>query len=451
MSRHQDRPPPSDPAPDPGPGPDPGVPPVPETWGGDAVPPPRPPEDGGRGRAARGAAASVADQGVAALTNIAVVVCAARQSTAGDFASFAVVYTVFTLLLGAATAYVGQALVLRRGTDRQLHRHARASAVFTLGASAALGAALALVPLAFGRDGIPAGLTALGLVLPVVLTQDSLRYAFSLLRKPHLALIGDLLRLAVAVPVLASQPYGTGADRMVIAWGLSALPALLLSAAILAHLTRGAVGARPAALLDRRHLGRRFAVEFGVGNAASQVAIILLGVVASPLAVGALRGTSTLFGPMNVLFNSATGFGPPLLHRAPGPHRQARAAALAGAALAASAAVWAAVLLLLPASAGRALLGDTWSAAEDLLPATGSQYAFMAFGTCGLLLLRVLSPRATLPVQIVFSALSVVCLLTGYALGGVAGAAWGLCLGSAAKAGAVWLRASLELRVAHRP
>ncbi|WP_052849593.1 hypothetical protein [Streptomyces avicenniae] len=392
----------------------------------------------------------MADQGVAALTNIAVVVCAARQSTADDFASFAVVYTVFTLLLGAAGAYVGQALVLRRGTDRQLHRHARASALFTLGASAAVGAVLALLALAVSRDGIPAGLTALGLVLPIVLTQDTLRYAFSLLGKPHLALIGDLLRLAVAVPLLASQPYGTGADRMILVWGLSALPALLLTAALLAYLTRGAPGARPLKLLDRRHLGRRFVLEFGVGNAASQVAIILLGVLASPLAVGALRGASTLFGPMNVLFNSATGFGPPLLHRAPGAHRQARAAVLAGAALAATAAVWAAVLLVLPDAAGRALLGDTWTVARDLLTATGSQYAFMAFGTCGLLLLRVLSPRATLPVQVVFSALSVVCLLVGYALGGITGAAWGLCLGSAAKAGAVWLRGSVELRVAHR-
>ena len=52
--------------------------------------------------ARRTAVAAIADQGVAALTNIAVVVCAARQSTAADFASFAVVYTVFALLLGAA-------------------------------------------------------------------------------------------------------------------------------------------------------------------------------------------------------------------------------------------------------------------------------------------------------------------------------------------------------------
>jgi hypothetical protein len=389
----------------------------------------------------RGAAFSVADQGVAALTNIAVVVVVARQSSAADFADFAVVYTVFALLLGAFTAYVGQALVLRRDA---LPQHCRASAAFTLAASAALGLPLAaLAPLSpeFG---------ALGAVLPVLLTQDALRYAFSLLGRPHLALATDLTRLAAAVPALALQPDGAGPARMVLAWGLSALPALLLAAVLLAGLTRGA--GRPAlrALLERRHLGRRFVVEFGVGNAASQAAIAGLGLLANPLAVGALRGATTLFGPLNVLFNAATGFGPPLLNRVTGLHspaRKARLAATAGLALAVLAAVWALVMSVLPDAAGRQLLGDTWRSASELLPATGSQYAVMALGTCGLLALRVLTPRATLGVQLVFSVLSVAFLLAGYALGGIIGAAWGLAAGSAAKAAASWVRVAFEVRV----
>ncbi|MDT0344530.1 MATE family efflux transporter [Streptomyces litchfieldiae] len=397
------------------------------------------------------AVASVADQGVAAFTNIAVVVCAARQSTAGDFASFAVVYTVFTLLLGLAGAYVGQALTLRSGPDAELRGHCRDSALFTLSASALAGAALALATFALPGP-TAAGLAALGLVLPVVLTQDVLRYTFALLGRPHHALAADLLRCAVTLPVLAAQPYGTGPGRMVLVWGLSALPALALAALLLAApLRRGPVTARgPRSLLRPGHLGRRFAVEFGVGNAASGAAIVGLGLFANALAVGALRGAATLFGPMNVLFNAATGFGPPLLRRHSGPHRQARAAAGVGGALAVLAVTLGVGLSLLPDGAGRALLGDTWEAAIELLPATGSQYAAMALGTCGLLVLRVLSPRATLPIQVAFSALSVCCLLGGYAAGGILGAAWGLCAGSAAKATAVWLRVGLELRTVVR-
>jgi hypothetical protein len=400
-------------------------------------------------------AASVADQGVAALTNITVVIFAARQSTAASFASFAVVYAVFTVLLGAATTYVGQALVLRRDAPAELHRHIRGAALFTLAAAAAAGVLLALAALALAAwspgAGLAGGLAALGLVLPVVLSQDGLRYGFSLLGLAHHALAADLLRLAAAVPALALLPYGTGAGRLVLAWGLSALPALLFGGWLLARATRGARPVPPVTLLGRDHLGRRFVVEFGVGNAGTQLAIIGLGVFGNPLAVGALRGAATLFGPMNVFFNAAQGFGPPLLNRLYAPANKARAAALAGGALAVVAGCWALVLLLLPDSLGPQLLGDTWDAAAALLPATGSQYLVMALGVTGLLTLRVLRPRATLPIQLVFSLVSVGCLLGGYALGGVLGAAWGLCLGSAAKSAAAWLRVRRELRVPYDP
>jgi hypothetical protein len=395
-------------------------------------------------------AASVADQGVAALTNITVVIFAARQSTAAGFASFAVVYVVFTVLLGAATTYVGQALVLREGPAADQHRHIRGAVLFTLGASVAAGALLGLVALSLATwssgGGLAGGLAALGLVLPVVLSHDGLRYGFSLLGLAHHALIADLLRLAAAVPALALLPYGTGPGRMVLTWGLSALPALLLGGWLLARATRGARPVPPTTLLRRDHLGRRFVVEFGVGNAGTQLAIIGLGVFGNPLAVGALRGAATLFGPMNVFFNAAQGFGPPLLNRLHAPANKARAAALAGGALATVAGCWALILVLLPDSLGRELLGDTWDTAAALLPATGSQYVFMALGVTGLLTLRVLRPRATLPIQLVFSLVSVCCLLGGYALGGVLGAAWGLCLGSAAKSAAAWLRVRTDLR-----
>ncbi|MET9859916.1 hypothetical protein ABZY93_11470 [Streptomyces smyrnaeus] len=390
---------------------------------------------------------SVADQGVAAATNIAVLVVAARQSDVHAFATFSLVYTVFTVLLGLTVAYVGQALVLEKGEPAEhtaVARSCRSAVGFTAAASTALGAPAALVLWAVG-GGEAAAPAALALVLPLALTQETTRYAFATLHRPHCALAADVLRLACVVPALAAQPHGAGAPGLLLVWGLSALPALAVALWLLRRHTRGA-GQDPGRYLRRDHLGRRFAVEFGVGNAGSQLAVIGLGLLADPLAVGALRGATTLYGPMNVLFNAATGFGPPLLNRTAGARRAARAAGAAGGVLAGLAAAWTAVLLLLPDSAGRALLGDTWASAARLLPATGSQYAAMALGTCGLLALRVLRPRTTLPIQLVFSLASVGCLLGGYALGGVLGAAWGLFLGSAAKGTASWLRAVRLLR-----
>lgn len=386
------------------------------------------------------AVASVLDQAASSATNILVLVLAARLSSAAGFADFTMVYVTFSVLLGLNMAYVGQTLVLEKddpGTGR-LAAACRSGLAFTGAASAVVGAVVALVglllPGASGR-----AFLALGLVLPLVLLQDGLRYCFSALRAPQRALAADALRLACVVPALLLQPEGASAGRLVLVWGVSALPALALGLWLLRPSVRGAAAdLRP--YLRRGHLGQRFVVEFAVGNGSSQLAVLGLGVFATPLAVGALRGATTLFGPLNVLFNSANSFGPPVVGRASGKRGVVRLTALMGGALAVTGAAWGAVLYALPERAGRELLGDTWQAAAALLPATGAQYAVMGLGTCALLTLRVLNPKATLSLQVVFSLLSVGLLLGGYAVWGVAGAAWGLALGSASKAAAGWLR-----------
>ena len=230
---------------------------------------------------------------------------------------------------------------------------------------------------------------------------------------------------------------------------MSALPALLLGLLLLRPFGAGAA-IRLGRYVRRGHLGTRFVVEFAVGNASSQLAVLGLGLFAGPLAVGALRGATTLFGPLNVLFNSVNAFGPPVLGRLGGRRATTRAAALLGAGLAAVGLGWAAVLYALPDRMGRQLLGVSWQPASALLPATGSQYAVMALGTCALVTLRVISPRATLSLQVVFSLFSVLLLLGGYGLAGAIGAAWGLAAGSALKAVAAWIRLA-GLRPADEP
>jgi hypothetical protein len=376
-----------------------------------------------------------------------VLVFAARLSSAADFSVFSTVYMVFTVLLGINVSYVGQALVLVRGGAR-VRAACRSGVTFSAGASAVAGAVMAVGLLPSG-GATARGLGTLGLVLPVVVTQDCMRYCFSALRLPHLALAADVVRLVVVAPALAVQPHGAGAVRLIAVWGLAALPALAVGGALLWPRVKGA----PVDLgqyLRRGHLGQRFVVEFGVGNATSQLAVVGLGLFAAPLAVGALRGATTVFGPMNVLFNSATAFGPPLLNRVRGTDDKVRTTAVLGVGLAWVAAAWTLVLMLLPDRMGRLLLGDTWASSAALLPASGSQYAAIALGTSAMLTLRVLRPRATLPIQVVFSLAAVAFLLIGHRLGGVPGAAWGLCLGSALKAVALWWRVT-TLRRAGQP
>ncbi|MFD7609934.1 hypothetical protein [Streptomyces sp. NPDC059828] len=399
--------------------------------------------------------ASVLDQAASSLTNIAVLVIAARVSTAHGFAVFSMVYLTFTVLLGLNMAYVGQAVVLTRGGAAATGVACRSAVSFTALAATAAGALLAVAgaataALGGGLTGPGGAFLALGLVLPLVLVQDALRYAFSTLRRPGLALAADSLRLLCVVPALLFQPQHTAPGLLVAVWGLSAVPALLIGLRLLWPHVRGArADLRP--YVRRGHLGQRFVVEFAVGNASSQLAVLGLGLFAAPLAVGALRGATTLFGPLNVLFNSVNAFGPPLLGRLGGRRATARAAAVLGLLLCGVGLAWGLVLYALPDGVGRGLLGDTWQSAAALLPATGAQYAVMGLGTCALVTLRVLSPRATLSVQVLFSLLSVVLMLGGYLLTGSAlGAAWGLAAGSALKAVAAWTRVA-RLPAVERP
>ncbi|MFG2633826.1 hypothetical protein ACGFX8_07690 [Streptomyces sp. NPDC048362] len=407
------------------------------------------------GRRSATVVASVLDQAASSLTNIAVLVIAARVSTAHGFATFSMVYLTFTVLLGLNMAYVGQAVVLTRGCATVTGAACRSAVSFTALAATAVGALLAAVgaitaALTGGWAGPGGAFLALGLVLPLVLVQDGLRYAFSTLRRPGLALAADSLRLVCVVPALLAQSPHTAPGMLVAVWGLSAVPALLLGLRLLRPKVRG-VRADLLPYVRRGHLGQRFVVEFAVGNASSQLAVLGLGLFAAPLAVGALRGATTLFGPLNVLFNSVNAFGPPLLGRLRGRRATARAAAVLGLVLGVVGLAWGLVLYALPADVGHQLLGATWHSASALLPASGAQYAVMGLGTCALVTLRVLSPRATLSVQVVFSLVSVALMLGGYLLSGSAlGAAWGLAAGSALKAAAAWTRVA-RLHADERP
>jgi hypothetical protein len=412
---------------------------VPAQRGPEAATAPEPaaPEPGALGAKAA-IVCSVLDQGVAALTNILVLVVAARLSSAAGFSVFSMVYTVFSVLLGVETSYVGQALVLVRGDTARLNAACKSAAAFVALASAVIGFASAAV-LAFMPGGVCRALAVLGLVLPVVLAQDGLRYCFSALRLPHHALTTDLVRLAFALPALDLQPHGTGAARLVGVWGISALPAVLVSLFLLRKRFRG-VPTDLRQFLRRGHLGRRFVVEYGVGNGSSQLATLGLGFFGDKLAVGALRGINTLYGPMNVLLNSATAFGPPLLARVGGRRGQVRATAVLATVLAGVAIAWTVVMMALPVRYGRQVLGATWTHSAYLLAPTGAQYAAVAAGTSALLTLRVLRPRATMPIQVVFSLVSTGAMIAGFALAGVSGAAWGLCVGSVLKATVLWIR-----------
>src|SRR6266511_3328609 len=145
-----------------------------------------------RGRLRR-AGWGMADQGFSSLTNFALGVLVARSVSPQAFGAFALVFTIYTLLLGFCRALATEPLLVRftAAPDRW------PSGVSSAAGMAALigvfaGSGCLIVGSIFGGF-IGYGLIGLGLTLPGLLVQDSWRYAFFAEGRADKAFVNDVV------------------------------------------------------------------------------------------------------------------------------------------------------------------------------------------------------------------------------------------------------------------
>jgi O-antigen/teichoic acid export membrane protein len=380
----------------------------------------------------------VADQGLSSLTNVGVTIVIARSATPDAFGAFGIAFTVYALVLVVTRAVVAQPLAIRFSAQEPDRREIAAAA----GAAALLGivAGTAMVGggLLVGHQ--VGGMVALvGAFLPAVLVQDVWRFTFFTVARPRLAVVNDLvwavsLVAAGAVALLAEASVGW----LVAAWAGTGTLAAVVGA--------WQAGVRPSAdgwRYLRRHgeLGGRLAVEVVSESGSTQLALVALGGIVGPAGVGAIRGARVVFGLFHMtlvgLMTTAVPEGSRLRARRPAALRPVLAAM--SAVLVVVALAWGLVLAGLPAAWGRALLGETWPATRDLLPAAtmtavGAGVASGAVG--GLHVLA--AAGASMRVGLMGGLVTLGAALGGGALAGVQGGAWGLCLGTWAYAVGGW-------------
>lgn len=364
----------------------------------------------------RNASLGVLDQGLSSLTNFLFVILVARVSTTTEFGEIALAIAWCQLAMGLGQEAVSQTHLVHGERSLQGARGA-------LGASILLGAVIALpgiaVLAAFGSAWPGYAIVA---CLPILLLQDCLRFVFVREGLAHRAIISDSVWLAVVLAFLVGG-YLDSTGSVTLAWLAGAAVATLAalwSAAVLPSFSQ--------ALRWHGHHARvawRNAVEFGLLSGASQVAMLVVGKVAGLAAIGALRGASTLFGPINVLLLSMRLVLLPRL----ADNRAVLRRSVAGAGLFAlmATALWSGLLLVLPDSIGSALLGPTWPTAHALVFPFAVQYLGLAVYAVAFLGLKALDRRrSTLQVRVWFAAMTVSCATAGAAVAGATGAAWGL-------------------------
>lgn len=325
---------------------------------------------GGSGGLRNRAAWVMADQAISSLSNAGLSLLVATQVSRADYGAFAIAFSVYGFAIAMTQSTAGQVLSIRyAGAGPQEHRAASKSAVGTtlaLGILAGLlltGSWLLLAP---PLDRV---LLAFGVLLPGLLVQDAWRSVFISRGTPAQAFWNDLVWLALqTLSIGGLLLYGSSSvTHYVLAWGISAGTAALLGI-VQTGVRPKLVGWRSWLIEHRQITAPSAAGAFAVIGA-GQLAFIAVASIGSLADVGALRGSQTLLGPMNIISFAITALAIPEVARRQLSKRQflTVAAAISGVLVLVNL-VWGGIFLVLPDSVGEALLGATWSGTREVLP-----------------------------------------------------------------------------------
>ncbi|MGH3649550.1 MAG: hypothetical protein ACRDU9_02485, partial [Acidimicrobiia bacterium] len=368
------------------------------------------------------------DQVFSSATNFAVNILVARTLGASSFGAFSIAFGAYVIFLNLSRAITSEPLSIRFSnvSEEEWAKGARQAS----GVSLALGVVggLICVAVAWILDGdLSAAFFALGVMLPGLLHFDIWRFAFFARGKGRLAMASDVLWAVVMFPALAWVLSTPEPSLFLIAltWGASATIATIIVVSLWG--VPPLFGNLRQWLTDHRDLTPSFVGEMATVSVAAQLSLVGIGIVANLAAVGAYRAMYVLFGPLRVVYQGLTLFGIPeavrILDMSPQLLRKTTrrvSLILAGVALA-----FGSVLIFMPDSWGRFILGETWTLAEPLtLPFT--------LGVVGIGLsmptyigLRVLeAAKDAFRTRLVIAGGDVVVTVVGAAAGGAVGAAW---------------------------
>jgi O-antigen/teichoic acid export membrane protein len=395
-------------------------------------------------RFGRRAAWGIADQTFSSITNFAVGIFVASQTSVAAFGAFALAFATYLLVLNLGRAVVSQPLLIR-------HSH-QSVADWERTASRGTGAALA-IGAGFGALSAAAGLVAgghlggallaLGLCLPGLLLQDAWRFAFFAAGRDRDAFLNDVVWAAVLIPIFAAL-LALGSKSIfeaVIGWGGAATMAGLVG------MTQARVTPRIRGLQtwfnEHADLIPRFVAETLARLGTVQVMYYLIGLISGIVAVGTIRaGELILIGPFNVLFQGVNLIALPEATRQLQHSRLAllRWSRLLSAGMGACALIWGVICLGLPDPIGRTVLGASWEPARTVLVPIIVSLTGLVISSGAMVGLRALGAAdRILRVAVLTSAVTLAITSLGAWLGGASGAAWAMAAGSWFGAACTWV------------
>lgn len=329
-------------------------------------------------------ALTLGDQVLSSVSNMLAVVLVARAVSAEEFGTFALGYSVLTLVLGLTRGYFGTRVSLEHDDTR-----ARVLTRQLIGSVLIISPVVVAVVFVLSHvmsGGDPGGiLVIVALATPVVCMQDVGRFGAVAAGKPGAAFLSDGLWVAL---MLIPFALGTRVPAKVVLWlwfaaALAALITIMASLRVGPDLRGGMQQLR-----TRHAVGEATTWGTVISTSATLWILFVASAAISPVASGSLRGASTAMGPVNVLIAFiGLGLTPMLVRR---PRSQDVSFCLrAGIGLAVIAALWGGVLLVLPTWLGQAFFGDSWTGIRSVLPVTTVEYVLLCLSAVTTLGLRV--------------------------------------------------------------
>lgn len=393
----------------------------------------------------------VADQAVSSISNFAVSIYIARELGAGVYGAFTLAYVTYAFLLNASRGLATDPFLVRySGTDVPTWRRAVAACTGTAAVVGLAAGACTLVVGACLGGTTRLAFLALGMTLPVLLLQDSWRFAFFARGRGSLALINDAVwtvALLLMLVLLRTSDIRS-VFWYIFAWGASAgLGAALgpFQAKVVPRLSDARQW-----LSRHRDLGPRYVVEGTANSGSAQLQSYGISLILGLAALGYVQAANTLMGPLTVVF---FGLGLVLLPEAVralsrAPQHLLRFSVLASAGLALFAAGWGAVLLVaLPRGLGYLVLHSLWRPVYPLvLPLAIQMMGGCVTAGAGIGLHALGAARRSMRAMIVMGIVYVPLTVVGASIGGDVGTIRGGAI-------AAWMGAVLfwvELRAALR-
>lgn len=378
---------------------------------------------------------AIADQALSSLTNFGLAVGVARQVGTEEFGAFSIAFAAYLVALTISRSVSTDPLLIRYSTASPVAwRDATGRATGAAFAVGVLGGLIAIVASIIVGGSLGVALMVLGFGLPALLVQDAWRYAFFAVKRGRSAFVNDLawtVALAIGFTIIVvTDQRSIGA--FVLAWVGGALAGALVGV-VQAGVAPDPLRAR-AWWHEHRDIAPRMATEAAILSGGQPVTLSLMGTIAGLATVGTIRAGNTLMNAIHIATYGIHLFAVPEAVRilARSTTALVRFCVILTLGLMAISAVWGGILLALPESIGRALLGVSWEPARTvLLPVTVLALAQSAQGGALVGLRALAAARQSLRARVISSLSISAGAIAGVVVGGAVGGAWGMAIGLA--------------------